>query len=225
LTLGLTGPTGGGKTTLISLLPRLYEPERGVVELDGHPVGDYRLDALRAAVALAPQEPFLFSQTLRANLAFGAPDAAPGGPPSAPLTLEAAAALAGLEPDLTGFPAGLDTIVGERGITLSGGQKQRAALARALLANPRVLVLDDAFSSVDTETEERILSRLRAVFATRTTILISHRASTLRHAHRIVVLDGGRIVEDGTPDELLAREGWYAALHRRQQLEAELERA
>jgi ATP-binding cassette subfamily B protein len=230
-TLGITGPTGAGKTTVISLLPRLHEPESGTIEVDGLPLAAYPLSELRRAIGMAPQEPFLFSETLRANIAFGLPtgdgdgDASGGGDGASPLSVEEAARLAGLDRDVDEFPLGFETMIGERGITLSGGQKQRAALARALVSDPRILILDDAFSSVDTETEERILTRLRAFAAPRTTIIVSHRVSTLRWADRIVVLDAGRVVEDGAHAELVAMNGWYAALDRRQRLEAELEQA
>jgi ATP-binding cassette, subfamily B, multidrug efflux pump len=215
-TVALVGRTGAGKSTLLGLLPRLFEPPEGTVHVDGRDVRHLRLEPLRRAIGMVPQETFLFSTTVRENIALGRPGASDAE------VLEAAA-MAGLETDLAAFPQGLDTVVGERGITLSGGQKQRVALARALLRRPRLLLLDDCLSAVDTHTEERILGNLRQVFVGRTVFLVSHRISTVQGADLILVLDGGRIVERGDHDALVARGGIYADLHRRQLLEAELE--
>jgi len=217
-TLAVVGPTGSGKSTLTYLIGRLYDSSDGAVLVDGRPVAAHRLETLRGSIGYVPQETFLFSDTLRANIALGAPDAREEA-------IHEAADIAGLADDIAGFPRGFDTLVGERGITLSGGQKQRTALARAVLRNPRILVLDDALSSVDTQTEEKILRRLTGVMRERTTILISHRVSTVRHADQIVVLKDGRIVERGRHDQLLARGGYYYELYQKQLLEEELERA
>ena len=231
-TLAIVGPTGSGKSTLISLLPRLYEPPRGTVFIDGVDVRDIPLPVLRAAIGFVSQEPFLFSDSLGANIAFGllprdglAPTgAADGARGEAELPgVAEAAAVARLDKDVQGFPDGYRTLVGERGITLSGGQKQRAALARAVATDPRILILDDALSAVDTYTEEGILSRLRSVMRQRTAVIVSHRISTVREADQIVVLDAGRIVERGRHDDLIALGGQYADLYRKQLLEEELE--
>ncbi len=281
-TVALVGPTGSGKSTLISLLARLQDPPPGTVFIDGRDVRQIPLGVLRGAIGFVQQEPFLFSDTIAANIAFGldgagtaggagkaglagtagkagkadtagteAPAATPSGgqakptlgvgvssrrgwgpaasqekqtdPPSdRQARIEAAAAIARLDKDVAGFPKGYDTMVGERGLTLSGGQKQRTAIARAVITDPRILVLDDALSAVDTYTEEEILSRLRVVMRQRTSFIVSHRISTVRDADQILVLDAGRIVERGTHDSLVERGGIYADLHRKQLLEEEL---
>ncbi len=214
-TVALVGRTGAGKSTMLSLIPRLMEPEPGELLLDGHDVRQIPLADLRRSIAMVPQETFLFSTTVAENIALGAPEAERPA-------IAKAARLAGLDVDLSGFPKGLDTLVGERGITLSGGQKQRVALARALLREPNILLLDDCLSAVDTQTEERILSNLRAVFPGRTVFLVSHRVSTVQGADLILVLDHGEIVERGSHGELLVHGGIYADLARRQELEEEL---
>jgi len=220
-TVAVVGPTGSGKSSLVHLLSRLYVVPRDSIFLDGRDVNDWRLDDLRSAIGFVPQEPFLFSDTLAANVAFGF-----DRPRDVDRErIQQAARWAHLDADVSGFPRGYDTVLGERGITLSGGQKQRSALARALILDPRILILDDAFSSVDTHTEEAILSELRDVIRKRTTILISHRVSTVKEADAIYVLDEGRIVEQGDHDQLVAADGIYAEMYRRQLLEEELEDA
>ena len=213
--LAIVGPTGSGKSTLVSLIPRLYDAAPGTVFIDGRPIRDYPLALLRANIGFVPQETFLFSQTIRGNIAFGTPRATDSE------VLEAAEA-AHIRREFEEFPAGLATMVGERGVTLSGGQKQRTAIARAVIRNPRILILDDALSSVDTYTEEQILRELQRVMQGRTTLFISHRISTVRHADQIAVLVGGRIVELGTHDALLEKNGYYADLFQKQLLEEEL---
>lgn len=214
-TVAVVGKTGAGKSTLLALLPRLWDPPKETVFLDGIDVRALPLSELRGAIAVVPQESFLFSTTLADNIGFGRPGASRD-------EITQAALQAGLGADLAGFPQGLDTVVGERGITLSGGQKQRVALARAILKSPRVLILDDSLSAVDTQTEETILANLRTVFQGRTVFLVSHRVSTVQHADQILVLADGRIAERGTHAELLAAGGHYAELALRQRLEAEL---
>jgi ATP-binding cassette subfamily B protein len=216
-TLAVVGPVGAGKSTLLRLLSRLYEPPPGTLFLDGVDVTRIPLTKLRAAVASVPQDAFLFSDTIAANLAYARADAPPRE------RVLAAAHTAGLGPDLDAFPRHLDTVLGERGVTLSGGQKQRATLARALLTDAPVLLLDDALSAVDTHTEETILAGLAEEFRKRTTVITAHRLSTVRHATHILVLDRGRVVEQGSHEELLKAQGWYAKTHAAQRIERALE--
>ena len=213
--LAIVGPTGSGKTTLVSLIPRIYDAEPGTVLIDGRPIREYFVASLRRNIGFVPQETFLFSDRIRENIALGVESASDQ-------EIHNAADAANIAADIESFPEGYDTMVGERGITLSGGQKQRTAIARALIRNPKILILDDALSSVDTHTEDKILNHLRDVMRGRTTIFISHRVSTVRNADRIAVLHGGRIVELGTHDELLALNGYYCDLYNKQLLEEEL---
>ena len=215
-TVAIVGETGAGKSTLVNLIPRLWDAPAGSLLLDGVPIQQIPLATLRRHIGFVPQETFLFSDTIRENVRFGAPEADEA-------EVEHATEIANILPEIRGFPKGLDTTVGERGLTLSGGQKQRTAIARALIRDPRILILDDALSSVDTGTEEKILQELSGVLAGRTTILISHRVSTVQNADEIIVLRDGEIVERGTHSELLAADGYYMELYRRQLIEEELE--
>jgi ATP-binding cassette, subfamily B, multidrug efflux pump len=213
--LAIVGPTGSGKTTLVNLISRIYDAEPGTVLIDGIPIRDYAIAALRRNLGFIPQETFLFSETVRENIAFGKEDATDED-------VRSAAQAASIGEEIESFPEQYRTLVGERGITLSGGQKQRTAIARAIIRNPRILILDDALSSVDTHTEDKILNHLREIMQGRTTIFISHRVSTVRNADRIAVLHAGRIVELGTHDELVAKDGYYTDLYNKQLLEEEL---
>jgi len=214
-TYAIVGETGSGKSTLVSLLARVHKVTDGEIFIDSVPLQKYSLHALRSSLGYVPQETFLFSETISENIAFGVDQASPSD-------IQEAARLAHILPDVEEFPKQFDTLIGERGITLSGGQQQRTAIARALIRNPRILVLDDALSSVDTATEERILSHLKVVMRDRTSILISHRVSTVKFADQIIVLKGGEIVERGTHEELAGRDGYYADLYQKQLLEEEL---
>jgi ATP-binding cassette, subfamily B, multidrug efflux pump len=213
--MAIVGPTGSGKSTLVNLIPRVYDAAPGMVRIDGRPIRDFSLASLRKHIGFVPQETFLFSDRIRENIALGVESATDQ-------EIHQAAEAANIALDIEGFAEGYQTLVGERGITLSGGQKQRTAIARALIRNPRILILDDALSSVDTHTEDKILNHLREVMRGRTTIFISHRVSTVRNADRIAVLHGGQIVELGTHDELLALNGYYSDLYNKQLLEEEL---
>jgi ATP-binding cassette, subfamily B, multidrug efflux pump len=213
--MAIVGLTGSGKSTLVSLIPRIYDAAPGMVLLDGRPIREFSLTSLRGSIGFVPQETFLFSDHIRENIALGVESATDQ-------EIHDAADAANIAADIEGFPERYQTMVGERGITLSGGQKQRTAIARALVRNPRILILDDALSSVDTHTEDKILNHLREVMQGRTTIFISHRVSTVRNADRIAVLHNGKIVELGTHDELLALNGYYSDLYNKQLLEEEL---
>ena len=215
-TVAIVGATGSGKSTLVSLIPRLYDAPEGAVFIDGIPIRQIPLRVLREHIGFVPQETFLFSETVGENIKFGTPEAAPE-------RVEWAAEMSNILPEIRGFPRGFETMVGERGLTISGGQKQRTAISRAVIRDPRILILDDALSSVDTYTEEKILRHLTEVMAGRTTLLISHRVSTIRNADEIVVLHGGEIAERGTHEELLAMNGHYTELYNKQLIEESLE--
>lgn len=217
-TIAIVGPTGSGKSTLLSLIAREYDPQEGRVTIDGRDIRELPLALLRKNIGCVPQDTFLFSDSVKANLTLGNPEATRED-------MDWACEIAQFSETLQGMPEGYDTLLGERGVNLSGGQKQRLTIARALICKPRILVLDDALSSVDTHTEEEILHRLKDVMRERTSIIVSHRISTVSHADRIFVLDDGRIVEEGAHEELVARDGLYAAMYRRQLLEEEIEEA
>lgn len=217
-TLGVTGRTGSGKSTFLRLLLREFDTLPGEIGINDRPIHDYSLDALRRSIGYVPQDHFLFSATVAENIAFGRPDARRD-------EIEAAARLAALDRDISRFPDGFDTLVGERGVMLSGGQKQRISIARALLLDPEILILDDCLSAVDARTEQRLLDGLRSSRHGRTTLIAAHRLSAIEHADRIIVIDDGKIVEQGNHGELMAMDGWYARMYRRQQLESQVEEA
>jgi len=215
-TVGIVGRTGSGKSTLLAVITRAFEPPPGTILLNGRPIETIPIRQLREWIGMVPQETFLFSESIAENIRFGRDSATDA-------EVDVAAAQAGLETDVAGFPQGLGTVIGERGITLSGGQKQRTAIARALIRDPLILILDDSLSAVDTHTEERILHALRTIREGRTALIVSHRVSSVKDADHIVVLDEGRIVERGSHETLMERGGYYAQLYRKQTIEAELE--
>jgi ATP-binding cassette subfamily B protein len=215
-TLAIVGHTGSGKSTLVNLIPRLFDPPPGTVFVDGKDIRQWPLSELRRIIGHVPQETFLFSETIRENVAFGSKSGMTDS------DVEWAARVSQIAGDIVGFSHGMETYVGERGITLSGGQKQRVAISRAVATLPKILIFDDSLSNVDTDTEERILEQLTQVMRDRTTILVSHRISTVQNAHQIVVLKDGSVVERGTHDSLMERQGVYADLYRKQLLEEEL---
>ncbi len=217
--LGITGKTGSGKTMIISLLSRIIEPSSGEILINGIDIKEYPLELLRRKIGLVPQEPYLFSDTIADNIAYGIPD----GDNQA--KVEEVAKIVQLSDDIKGFPEGYKTSLGERGVTLSGGQRQRTAMARAIIRDPEILILDDALSAVDTQTESLILSNLAEVAKNRTSIIIAHRLSAFKNTDKVLVLDFGKIVEQGSHEELLEKDGWYADIDRRQQLEKDLENA
>jgi len=216
ITLGILGQTGSGKTTLVRLLPHLYPVKEGVLFIDDRDINQYQLQSLRQQLGFVTQDTFLFSDTIHNNIALARPDASRE-------EVIRAAKIAAIHQEITEFPDGYESYLGERGINLSGGQKQRVSIARAILADPKILILDDAFSALDTYTEETILKNLNTIFPDKTVILISHRISTLQNADQIIVLEDGQIVQQGTHAELLQQAGLYAQIHQKQLLELEIE--
>lgn len=219
-TIGITGRTGSGKTLIVNLVGRIVDPDEGEILIDGRPIREFPVQVLRRSIGLVPQEPFLFSDTIAENIAYGLPET---DVETLMPRIREVARLAQLHDDVVDFPDGYDTSLGERGVTLSGGQRQRTALARAFVREPAILILDDALSAVDTQTEAAILDGLERVQRGRTTIIIAHRISAFRSADRILVLEDGRVAEEGSHARLVARDGWYADMNRRQQLEEDLE--